>query len=102
MDPTTPPRLLLVGPNLDRAARELDADRTEVVTWVTLHEITHAVQFGSVGWLRGHLAASMRELLGALDVRPDPSALLRLGLDDLRALADSVRERGIMGVVMGP
>src|SRR3954471_9280805 len=45
-----PPRLLLVGPNLDRAAVELEADRDEVVTWVTLHEVTHAVQFGAVPW----------------------------------------------------
>jgi coenzyme F420 biosynthesis associated uncharacterized protein len=101
LDPSAAPRLLLVGPNLDRATRELGVDRDEMVTWVTLHEVTHAVQFGSVGWLREHLAAAMTELLGALDVKPDPRALLRLDLDDVKEWAGSIREGGLLGAVMG-
>jgi coenzyme F420 biosynthesis associated uncharacterized protein len=100
-DPDVPPRLLLVGPNLDRAANELQADRNEVVTWVTLHEVTHAVQFGAVPWLRPRLGGALKELLSALDVKVDPRALLRVGVDDLRALAESVREGGLIGAVMG-
>jgi coenzyme F420 biosynthesis associated uncharacterized protein len=101
-DPDAPPRLLLVGPNLDRAASELGAPREELVTWVTLHEVTHAVQFGAVPWLRPRLGEALRELVGALDVKPDPRALLNIGLDDLKALAGSVREGGLVGAVMGP
>ena len=101
LDPTAAPRLLLVGPNLDRAAHDLGADRDELVTWVTLHEVTHAVQFGAVDWLREHLASALRELVRALDVRPDPRALLRLGVDDLKAWAGSVREGGLVGAVIG-
>lgn len=101
MNPEPAPRLLLVGPNLDRAARDLGADRDELVTWVTLHEVTHAVQFGAVGWLRGHLADMLGELLTSMDVRPNPRALLSLGVDDFRALASSFREGGILGAVVG-
>jgi coenzyme F420 biosynthesis associated uncharacterized protein len=101
-NPDVPPRLLLVGPNLDRAAGELGADREELVTWVTLHEVTHAVQFGAVAWLRPRLGAALGELLSALDVKPNPRALLDVGLDDLKALAGSVREGGLLGAVMGP
>ncbi|QEC46606.1 coenzyme F420 biosynthesis-associated protein [Baekduia soli] len=101
LDASVAPRLMLVGPNLDRAATELKADRDELVTWVTLHEVTHAVQFGSVPWLRERLGGTLRELLSALDVRPDPRALLRLGVDDLKAWAGSVREGGLLGAVMG-
>jgi coenzyme F420 biosynthesis associated uncharacterized protein len=101
LDAAVPPRLLLVGPNLDRAAVELGADRDELVTWVTLHEVTHAVQFGAVGWLRDTLGGTLRELIGALDVRADPRALLNIDLDDLRAWAGSVREGGLLGAVMG-
>ncbi|HWH96478.1 MAG TPA: zinc-dependent metalloprotease [Baekduia sp.] len=101
-DASVPPRLLLVGPNLERAAAELQADRDEVVTWVTLHEVTHAVQFGAVPWLRPRLGGALRELLAVLDVKPDPRALLRIGVDDLKALADSLREGGLIGAVMGP
>jgi coenzyme F420 biosynthesis associated uncharacterized protein len=100
-DPQSPPRLLLVGPNLDRAARELGADRGELVTWVTLHEVTHAVQFGAVDWLRPRLGGALTELLGAMDVKVDPRALLNLGVDDLKALVESVREGGLVGAVMG-
>ncbi|HET6508619.1 MAG TPA: zinc-dependent metalloprotease [Baekduia sp.] len=101
VDPDAPPRLLLVGPNLDRAAGELGADREELVTWVTLHEVTHAVQFGSVEWLRPRLGGALRQLLGALDVKMDPRKLLDLRMDDVKALADSVREGGLLGAVMG-
>jgi coenzyme F420 biosynthesis associated uncharacterized protein len=100
-DPTVPPRLLLVGPNLDRATTELRADRGQVVTWVTLHEVTHAVQFGAVDWLRPRLGAALTELLGALDVKLDPRKLLDVRVDDLKALAESVREGGLAGAVMG-
>jgi coenzyme F420 biosynthesis associated uncharacterized protein len=100
-DPDAPPRLLLVGPNLDRAAGELGADRDNLVTWVTLHEVTHAVQFGAVDWLRPHLGGALQSLLSAMDVRLDPTALLRANLDDLKALAGSVREGGLVGAVIG-
>jgi coenzyme F420 biosynthesis associated uncharacterized protein len=102
LDPAAPPRLLLVGPNLDRATRELGVDRDEMVTWVTLHETTHAVQFGAVEWLRGSLGGALRELLGALDVKPDPRSLLSIGLDDVKALAGRIRRGGLLGAVMGP
>lgn len=101
VDPDAPPRLLLVGPNLDRAAGELGADRDELVTWVTLHEVTHAVQFGAVDWLQPRLGAALKELLGAMDVKLDPRKLLDVKLDDVKALADSVREGGLLGAVMG-
>jgi coenzyme F420 biosynthesis associated uncharacterized protein len=100
-DLDAPARLLLVGPNLDRAATELGAPREELVTWVTLHEVTHAVQFGAVPWLRPRLGAALQELLSALSVKPDPRTLLNIGVDDLKALAGSVREGGVLGAVMG-
>jgi coenzyme F420 biosynthesis associated uncharacterized protein len=100
-DAAVPPRLLLVGPNLDRAAGELGARRDDVVTWVTLHEVTHAVQFGAVPWLRPRLGDALQELLKVMDVKVDPRALLHVGMDDLRALAESVREGGLVGAVMG-
>jgi coenzyme F420 biosynthesis associated uncharacterized protein len=101
VDPDAPPRLLLVGPNLDRAAAELNADREELVTWVTLHEVTHAVQFGAVEWLQPRLGGALQELLGAMDVKLDPRKLLDVRLDDVKALAESVREGGLLGAVMG-
>ncbi len=55
LDASVPPRLLLLAPNLAQAARNLGVDREELVLWVTIHEITHAVQFTGAPWLRDHL-----------------------------------------------
>jgi coenzyme F420 biosynthesis associated uncharacterized protein len=63
-----PPRLLLLAPNLAIAARNLSVDREELVLWVAIHEITHAVQFSGAPWLREHLGGMLRELLDGLEV----------------------------------
>ena len=102
LDPDRPPRLLMVAPNLDAAPGRMGVDRDDFVTWVLLHEMTHAVQFTSVPWLRTELGAGIRELTALADLHPDPRALLRLRGSDLRALAGAVREGGLMGAVIGP
>ena len=35
---------------------------------MTIHEITHAVQFSAVPWLRGHLGGMLKELIDGLQV----------------------------------
>jgi coenzyme F420 biosynthesis associated uncharacterized protein len=103
LDATRPPRLLLVAPNLRDAARQFEADEAELLQWVVFHEITHAVQFTGVPWLRDYLAGMLRELLGSLKLEVDASALLRLpSFDDLRGLWDTVREEGLVHAVAGP
>jgi coenzyme F420 biosynthesis associated uncharacterized protein len=102
LDPERPPRLLLVAPNLREAARTFDADEAELLEWVVFHEITHAVQFSGVPWLREHVAGLLRELLASVKVEVDPSALLRLpSMQDLRAMWEGVREGGLMRAVAG-
>ena len=41
------PRLLLVAPNLRERGGELDAAASDLLDWVTVHEVTHAVQFSA-------------------------------------------------------
>ena len=102
LDPERPPRLLLVAPNLREAARTFDADEAELLEWVVFHEITHAVQFSGVPWLREHVAGLLRELLASVTVEVDPSALLKLpNMQDLRGLWESVREGGLVHAVAG-
>jgi coenzyme F420 biosynthesis associated uncharacterized protein len=103
LDPDYPPRLLFVAPNLADAARSLTADLDELLSWVAFHEVTHAVQFAGVPWLRAHLAGLLGELLDSLELKVDLKAALRLpSLDDLRALADGLREGGLVNAVAGP
>jgi coenzyme F420 biosynthesis associated uncharacterized protein len=99
--PAAPARLLFVAPNLGQASGALDAEPDQLLRWVALHETTHALQFGAVPWLREHLAASVRELLGAMSF--EGGSLLRIpDLADLRGFADRVREDGIATLALGP
>src|SRR5204863_368469 len=44
------------------------------VRWVAIHEITHAVQFTAVPWLRGHMGAMLKELLDGLQTAVAPGS----------------------------
>ena len=66
LDRSVAPRLLLLAPNLASAARNLKVDRDELIAWVAIHEITHAVQFSGAPWLADHLGGILRELLDGL------------------------------------
>jgi coenzyme F420 biosynthesis associated uncharacterized protein len=98
-----PPRLLFVLPNLAKAIDNFDADPQEFVTWVALHEVTHAVQFSGVPWLRTHLAAMVAELTrqaeGRLDVKQKFSRPARAEIE--RRLS-SVRHGDLIGALAGP
>ncbi len=103
LDPSRPPRLLLVAPNLRLAAEAFEADEAELLEWIIFHELTHAVQFTGVPWLREHLAGMLRELLASIKLQLDPGALLRLPkADDLKGLWDAVRDGGLVGAMAGP
>jgi coenzyme F420 biosynthesis associated uncharacterized protein len=102
LDAASPERLLFVAPNLREGADKLEVDEADLVAWVAFHEVTHAVQFTSVPWLKEHLGGLMKKLLDSVDVKVDPSALLRLpSAQDLRALVDRVREGGLVTLMAG-
>src|SRR5829696_3466206 len=101
LEPEAPARLLFVAPNLGHAATTLDAEADQLLRWVALHETTHALQFGAVPWLRGHLAEMVRELLEAMSF--EGGSLLRIpDAADLRALVDTVRDGGLATLALGP
>jgi coenzyme F420 biosynthesis associated uncharacterized protein len=103
LDPTAGARLLLVAPNLHAAAADMDVALPDLLAWVAFHEVTHAVQFGSVPWLREYLGGLVRELLDSAELRFDTGSLLRLPAgEDLRALAQRLREGNLVELVLGP
>ena len=103
LDAQAPARLLFVGPNLDEAVRLMEVEEDEFLSWVSLHEVTHALQFAGVPWLRPHLAQQLRSLLESIEVKIDPAQLLRLpGRADLRALVDAVAAGDLLSLVAGP
>jgi coenzyme F420 biosynthesis associated uncharacterized protein len=113
LDATVTPRLLLLAPNLAQAASNLSLDRDELVLWVTIHEITHAVQFSGAPWLREHIGGILRELIdglqmslvgGAGDEKDTGSAGRFPKLPDpgeLRAMIDRARSGEILRLTLG-
>jgi coenzyme F420 biosynthesis associated uncharacterized protein len=95
-----PPRLLFVLPNLGQAVRSFEADEREFMTWVTLHEVTHAVQFAGVPWLHRHLAGLIRELLKSAEVRMEAPRKLRLpSADEIRRILNGLRQGDLISIV---
>jgi coenzyme F420 biosynthesis associated uncharacterized protein len=98
--PDRPPRLLFVLPNLGHAVRTFGANEREFMTWVTLHEVTHAVQFAGVPWLHGHVAGLVRELLASAEVRLDAPRKLRLpSITELRRAGAALRHGDLISIV---
>ena len=71
LEPEKPARLLFVAPNLAHAAKGLDAPTDQLLRWVALHEMTHALQFGGVPWLRPHLRRAAARGARRARARPD-------------------------------
>jgi coenzyme F420 biosynthesis associated uncharacterized protein len=66
---------------------------------VTLHEVTHAVQFAGVPWLHGHLAGLVRELLKSAELRIDADRKLRLPSGtELRRVGTALRHGDLISV----
>jgi coenzyme F420 biosynthesis associated uncharacterized protein len=110
LDTDVQPRLLLVAPNLVRAADSLSVNREELIKWVTIHEVTHAVQFTGAPWLRGHLAGLIEELLQSMQVTVSSERLPRLGAllggggelrDELRELLTRARAGELLRLTIG-
>lgn len=58
-----PPRLLFVGPNIATATKSFGGAGPDFLRWVAIHEMTHAVQFSSIPWLRSYIGGLAYELL---------------------------------------
>jgi coenzyme F420 biosynthesis associated uncharacterized protein len=102
-EPSAPPRLLFVLPNLGQAMRSFEAREEEFMTWVALHEVTHAVQFAGVPWLHGHVAGLVRELLRSAELRMDGERKLRLPTRaELRRMATALRSGDLISIVASP
>jgi coenzyme F420 biosynthesis associated uncharacterized protein len=100
LQPEEPARLLFVTENVARAATELGADPESFLRWVTAHELTHALQFQGVPWLRGHLGGILSEYLESVDVRIERGAAGGLpSLPNPTQLVERFREGGLVALV---
>jgi coenzyme F420 biosynthesis associated uncharacterized protein len=102
LDSTVKPRLLLVAPNLAQASRSLHVDEQELVEWVAIHEVTHAVQFSGAPWLREHLAGLLGKLIEGLQTKVSLGQLLKMpGPSDTRELVERLRRGELLRLTVG-
>jgi len=95
-----PPRLLFVMPNLGQAVRSFGAEEKEFMTWVALHEVTHAVQFAGVPWLHRHVAGLVRELLKSAELRLEAPRKLRVpSADEVRRVLTALKQGDLISIV---
>ena len=100
LQPKSPPRLLFVASNLERAVVELNVDRESFLRWVAIHELTHALQFGGVPWLREHLGTLLHGYLETVEVRIERGSAGGLpSLPNLTELTERFREGGLAALV---
>jgi coenzyme F420 biosynthesis associated uncharacterized protein len=94
------PRLLFVLPNLGQAVSAFGAQDEEFMTWVALHEVTHAVQFSGVPWLHGYLSGLVRELLQSAELRLDTPRKLRLPSGaEIKRVGEALRRGDLIAIV---
>jgi coenzyme F420 biosynthesis associated uncharacterized protein len=95
-----PPRLLFVLPNLGQAVQAFGAEEDQFMTWVALHEVTHAVQFAGVPWLHGHVAGLVRELLKSAEVRLDaPRKLSIPSTEEVKRVLGHLRDGDLISII---
>jgi len=90
--------LYFVGPNVAEAERTYHLPARDFRLWISIHEVTHRVQFGAAPWLKGHLSGLVDAYLGSISL--DSRELM----DQLRNAAQEVRAgadvRGVGGVFL--
>jgi coenzyme F420 biosynthesis associated uncharacterized protein len=70
------------------------------MTWVTLHEVTHAVQFAGVPWLHAHVAGLVRELLKSAEVRLEAPRKLRIpSTEEVKRILGHLRNGDLISIV---
>jgi coenzyme F420 biosynthesis associated uncharacterized protein len=90
--------LYFVGPNLIEVERRFELPRRDFRLWVSIHEVTHRVQFGATPWLRGYLEALIGRYLETVQVDSrQVMAQIRRAADAVRAGADW---RGMNGILL--
>jgi coenzyme F420 biosynthesis associated uncharacterized protein len=90
--------LYFVGPNLVEVERRFQLPRRDFRLWVSIHEVTHRVQFGATPWLRPHLEGLIGRYVHTVQIDSrEVVAQLRRAVEAVRRGADW---RGMNGILL--
>ena len=90
--------LYLVGPNVAEVERKFALPPRDFRLWISLHEVTHLIQFAAAPWLRGHIREQIDRYLGGISLgSKELGEQLRRAVDEIRAGADP---RGLGGLFL--
>ena len=81
--------LYFVGPNVAEVERRFELPARDFRLWISIHEVTHRVQFGAAPWLRAHLRGPGRSLPAApcSSIRSELVAQLRRAVEEVACRA---------------
>jgi coenzyme F420 biosynthesis associated uncharacterized protein len=90
--------LYFVGPNVAEVEGRYGLPARDFRLWISIHEVTHRVQFGAAPWLQGYLAGLVDTYLGSISL--DSRELM----DQLRHAIEEARSgagtRGAGGIFL--
>ena len=84
--------LYFVGPNVAETERRFALPSDDFRLWISLHEVTHRVQFSAAPWLRQHMSTMIDGYLDTIEL--DPKQLM----EQLRQAAEQARTHGVRGL----
>lgn len=95
--------LYFVGPNLADVEQKFHLNPHEFHLWISLHEVTHRVQFGGTPWLRGYLSKLIDEYLQTVQMdTAQMIAQLKRAIDDVRSGAIDWRGPNALLLLLTP
>ena len=97
-------KLYIVYPNLLKAEARMRLVPQDFRLWITLHEVTHAIEFAANPWIKRYLRELIEEYFRSISLRLEEMGM-RLRpreLGDLRKLNEIIRQGGLMSVVHTP
>ena len=80
--------IYFIGPNVAEAERRFALPPRDFRLWISLHEVTHRVQFSAAPWLRGYLSGLVDSYLSSVQV--DSKELMK----QLQRAAEEARTGG--------
>lgn len=97
-------KLYIVMPNMLKAERKMALDPADFRLWITLHEVTHAVEFQASPWLRTYMKDLMDQYFRSVALRLEDlgTRLKPENLGDASSLQEIVKQGGLVSLVSTP